>query len=476
MAQSFSTTIGLSANASSTGQPVDFDCGFVETVAISNGAGASVQYSTDGSTWTSVASGATASVFVPRPAAFRLRKSTSDSYPVPVSLAWVGRSEDERFPGAANSVVLLGDSITNYNGGPSPAAPTAAWDSKGFFVWANIMLGGRMKVLSQEGVAGETTAQMLARLDASVLARRPGFVIVLGGTNDVANNVSAATTIANLFEIYSRCTAAGIRVVAIPIIPRTGLSAGQLAALQTVNRWIKDFCRSTAGVILCDMGQAIMDPNSNWSPASGYLLDGTHPNSLGASVMGKALAAALTNIVPSADILNCGQDNLLTNPYFYGTGTTIATGWSLQGGTGATFSYVPRTDNVRGSWMQAAVANGGVANVTQNVSIGSSMAVGDTVHMAVEVQCDTLDAAAAANTQGFHVFLQCYNGSSFTTKAYAAYWDASYVNCPFPGSAGTFTTTALTIPNGTTLVQAVLTMGGGGNYRFGRAALRVGAP
>lgn len=375
-----------------------------------------------------------------------------------------------------NTVVLFGDSITAYNGGPSILAPTASWDSKGFFVWANILLGGRIKVLNQAGVAGDTTAQMLARISSYVLAYRPGYVAVLGGANDAIQSIASATTITNLTAIYRRCLSLGIGVIAIPIIPATGLSAAQLVLVSAVNRFIKDYCRSNPGMILCDMGQAIVDPNTNWSPASGYLLDGLHPNSLGASVMGKALYTVLNPIIPPADLMGMGASNLLTNPYFYGTGTTISTGWSLQGGTGATFSYVGRTDNVRGNWMQAAVANGASAVVTQNVSIGATLAVGDQVYFVLETEVDTLDPAPAANTQSFHAYIQCYNGSSFTTKAFAAYWDSGYVNVPFPGSAGTFTTTAMTIPAGTTLVQAVISMAGGGNYRFGRAALRVGAP
>lgn len=88
MSQSINTTIGLAANATSTGQHVEWEGPFVSGVALTNNSGISIQYTLDGATWTTVASGATANPTVSAPAAFRLRKTTADSYPVPVGLSW----------------------------------------------------------------------------------------------------------------------------------------------------------------------------------------------------------------------------------------------------------------------------------------------------------------------------------------------------------------------------------------------------
>lgn len=88
MAQSFSTTIGLSANAASAGQAVDFDRPFVRSVLITNNSGVPIQYTVDGSNWTTVANAESAGLGSINPAAFRLRKTTSDSYPVPVNVSW----------------------------------------------------------------------------------------------------------------------------------------------------------------------------------------------------------------------------------------------------------------------------------------------------------------------------------------------------------------------------------------------------
>lgn len=91
MSQDISTTIGLSANATSTGQHVEWENAVVTNCVITNNSGQSIQYSLDGSTWVTVANGATASPTVSSPASFRLRKTGSDSYPVGVGLSWTAR-------------------------------------------------------------------------------------------------------------------------------------------------------------------------------------------------------------------------------------------------------------------------------------------------------------------------------------------------------------------------------------------------
>lgn len=379
-----------------------------------------------------------------------------------------------------NTIVLFGDSITAYNGGPTIASPTSYWDSKGFFTWGNILLGGRLKILSNAGIAGDHTYQMLARISTDVLAFNPSWVHIMGGRNDdgVTAGQLTADTISNLTSIYSKCLGAGIRVVAGTILPGpTTDTANKIQHDDDVNRWIRDYVRSNSGIILNDMGEAVTDVTTDWRSLATLTVDRIHPNSPGAAVMGKKFAAVMSPLVSGADLLaaGAGTENFLANPYTNGSGITAPTSWTQGGGT-ATKSYVPRTDNVQGSWFQAAVANGGTAFYTQNIALAGAFAVGASCYFVAEVQCDTLDSAPAANTQAFYIYMQCYNGSTFTTKAFAAYWDTSYVNVPFPGSAGIFTTTAMIIPAGTTLVQCVISMNGGGNYRVGRAAVRIGTP
>jgi lysophospholipase L1-like esterase len=373
---------------------------------------------------------------------------------------------------ATNSIVLFGDSITNYNGGPGTSAPEI-YDSKGFFVWANTILGNRFRVISNRGVAGETTAQMLLRVQSDIIALNPQFVTILAGTNDLTANVPAATIIANLQAMYLACVRAGINVVAIPITPRTGLTGPQEIVMRTVNAWIVDYARTLPRMTVCNMGSAIADPATNWQPAAGLLLDVVHPNSAAAAAMGRLLAAHLDRLAAPFDFLGSGtgsSDNLLTNPNFNGSGGTVASGWGATGSP--TISYVARTDGVRGNWMQVAVAADQGSSVTSNVNIGAALAIGETVIAGVEFQVDSLQAAPAANTQSFHLGFRPWNGSSFFAGSFAAYWDGSYVNFQYPGTSGIFVTPPYIVPATTTLMQVQINCNRGGNYRLGRAFVR----
>jgi lysophospholipase L1-like esterase len=70
------------------------------------------------------------------------------------------------------------------------------------------------------GLAGETTAEGLTRLDA-VLAQGGDVLLLMEGTNDVPRYVSPETTVFNLDEMASKARRAGMDVVMATIIPRS---------------------------------------------------------------------------------------------------------------------------------------------------------------------------------------------------------------------------------------------------------------
>lgn len=369
-----------------------------------------------------------------------------------------------------NTVVLFGDSITYNNGGG-----TSWWDARGWFFWANTLLGGRLNILKNAGIGGNNTTQMVGRIQTDVLDYNPGWVIVMAGTNDAVQDVAAATIISNLTTIYNKIIANGGKVVALTIMPRTGLTGYQATQLAKVNKWIKTYGQTARGVYVCDVGAALVDTTlPGWQIVAAYATDGLHPNATGAMRTGVALAATLDPIIPKSDILMTGADvdNLILNPYFNGSGTAAPANWGTQG-PAPLISYVPRTDGISGSWLQVQVANGAATtNVFQNASLSSEVGIGDTVVFSVEVQCDTLDPSPAAGTQQFGAYLLCNNGSGFTIKGYAPYWESGYGNAPFPGGTAVFTTNPIIIPAGTTFIQPVIAMNGGGKYRMHRATLR----
>src|SRR5205085_10049475 len=89
MPQALNTIIVVTSNHVSAGQPVDFDGTSVSNLLITNNSGGSVQYTLDGSSWTTVANGASAGIDVVSTARFRLRKSASDGVPLAVQISWL---------------------------------------------------------------------------------------------------------------------------------------------------------------------------------------------------------------------------------------------------------------------------------------------------------------------------------------------------------------------------------------------------
>lgn len=133
--------VGVQANSTSTGQIVDIDAGRANVSQLANTSAESIQYSTNfGSTWTTVAAGASVSVGDVTAKGFRVRRLNAGGYPLPIDVTFspadapiLGTaSEQAAFPSlvskAGNSIssyTLGGSSITAY--GNSPTYPTVTF-------------------------------------------------------------------------------------------------------------------------------------------------------------------------------------------------------------------------------------------------------------------------------------------------------------------------------------------------------------
>lgn len=177
----------------------------------------------------------------------------------------------------------------------------------GDFVWANALLGGRMRFVANMGVASQTTTQMLARI-SDVFALTPQIIYFQGGTNDVNGDVAYATIIANLQSIIAQITSRNILCVIKTIPPYAGAGAYYTAArnanLQNVNQWIRRAATVYKGLVVVDAYNAIIDPtNANgYGTASMYQASDTvHYNAKGALAIGRKGCTALVNIVPAVD-------------------------------------------------------------------------------------------------------------------------------------------------------------------------------
>ncbi len=179
-------------------------------------------------------------------------------------------------------VVFLGDSITD------------SWPGADGFFAAHHYVG--------RGISGQASAHMLLRFRQDVVALHPAVVVILAGTNDVAENAGPYDpefTHGNLTSLVQLARANGIKVVLCSVLPaadfwwRHGLDpAPKIVAL---NAWIKDFA-AREGLPYVDYHTAMADAQQGLPKQ--YAGDGVHPNATGYAVMESlvqpAIEAALT--------------------------------------------------------------------------------------------------------------------------------------------------------------------------------------
>lgn len=276
-------------------------------------------------------------------------------------------------PGAMVLLAVMGDSLSSAQSADS----NKAWG------WANLLSHGslvRSGTGWSAGVGGNTTAQMVARLnDVLLLDPKPHICIVQGGTNDALTAVPLATTTANLVTMYNAIEAAGIEPVVCLIPP----SDTQPARVNQINSWIATYAMMR-GMRCLDNYTPAADPDGTWR--SGYSSDGTHPNATGAKPMGVAGAATLAT-GRSIEALLAGKSgtdttNLILNGLF--TGDTNADGlandWTLTAaGANVAPTLEAGTGNVLGNWqiVSKTLAAAGNNYINPAATITTGFAAGD---------------------------------------------------------------------------------------------------
>lgn len=176
-------------------------------------------------------------------------------------------------------IICFGDSLTAGYQSPTPDSPQGRETPYGTFLQEQ--LGSTTKV-AISGVCGELTAEMAMRFRHDVLARKPAYVVVLGGTNDLGWNGRPPDIMRNLLKMYELALADGIRPVAVtvPSLRVEGDLQGQawieehIARRRTLNRLISDYCAGK-GVAYVDLFTATEEPGTG-RLAAPYSNDGLH--------------------------------------------------------------------------------------------------------------------------------------------------------------------------------------------------------
>jgi acyl-CoA thioesterase-1 len=199
------------------------------------------------------------------------------------------RDADQELPPPATTetrVVFMGDSITE------------GWGQKGA---ATIPDRGEFfpgKPYVNRGISGQTTPQMLVRFRQDVIDLKPKVVVLLAGTNDIAENTGKITLReigGNIASMSELSRANGIRVVLCSVLPASefhwhpGLEPAP--KIRALNAWIKDFAAKN--------GYVYVDYYARMSNSEGGLKtelspDGVHPNKAGYEIMAPLAEAGIT--------------------------------------------------------------------------------------------------------------------------------------------------------------------------------------
>ncbi len=143
-----------------------------------------------------------------------------------------------------------------------------------------------------KGISGQNTTQMNERFQKDVVALEPQVVVIMAGTNDLAQGVTEEGIAANIGRMASAATEAGIKVVLCSVTPnddtysRLSNPKTKGAHIVKLNGLIKDLCQSS-GYTYCNYWNSLVtDAENDLSMKTEYrLYDNLHPGPDGYTVM-----------------------------------------------------------------------------------------------------------------------------------------------------------------------------------------------
>ena len=145
--------------------------------------------------------------------------------------------------------------------------------------------------LAGRGISGQTTSQILVRMQQDVVSLAPKYVVILCGINDIAKNTGYAPDLNSMLgSIRSMCQIAKankIRPILCTLLPSYKFSwrpeiENPLPDVQAFNSMLKEYARE-AGIKGIDYYEAFADADGKM-PAV-YSGDTVHPNAEGYAVM-----------------------------------------------------------------------------------------------------------------------------------------------------------------------------------------------
>ncbi|MFY0592086.1 SGNH/GDSL hydrolase family protein [Roseivirga sp.] len=186
-----------------------------------------------------------------------------------------------------NRVVFMGNSITE------------AWVSYSPTFFSDNNFIGR-------GISGQVTHQMLLRFHADVVALKPKVVVILAGTNDIAQNsgpVSLEEIANNIMSMAAIAKQNGIKVLLCSVLPakdypwKPGMKP--LTKIPALNSIIKAYAEAN-NFTYVDFFGAMEDGNGGLQvPEYTSAEDLVHPNKAGYTIMENVLKPIIQSVIKS---------------------------------------------------------------------------------------------------------------------------------------------------------------------------------
>lgn len=179
-------------------------------------------------------------------------------------------------------VVFMGNSITD-----------GWWSADSVFFTANGYVN--------RGIGGQTTAEMLVRFRTDVINLRPQAVVILAGTNDIAQNIgyiSQENIFGNIVSMAELAKVNGIHTILCSILPvydypwHPGLNP--MGKIKQLNGWIKEYAEKN-NLVYVDYYSALVDERGGLPEK--YAHDGVHPNLTAYKIMEKIVQEGIEKVI-----------------------------------------------------------------------------------------------------------------------------------------------------------------------------------
>jgi len=198
----------------------------------------------------------------------------------------------EILPKSGQKIAFMGDSIT-----------AGGWGNPGGYVHlvvAGLEANGVKVTPIPAGVSGHKSDQMLARLKRDALDKKPDWMTLSCGVNDVwhgARGIPLDRYKTNITAILDQCQAAGVKVVVLTAtVISEELDAENNKKLAPYNAFLRDLAKERKAPLadLYSMFQEAIQAHPNKTGKPGRLLtgDGVHMNPAGDQVMARGVLQA----------------------------------------------------------------------------------------------------------------------------------------------------------------------------------------